>query len=43
MDNAFRLSDDIMPKHVASGILALIDRLQQPGTGCAMATSTLKT
>ena len=34
---------DILPKHIASGILALIDRLQQPGTGCAMATSPLKT
>jgi hypothetical protein len=33
MDNAFRLSDDIVPKHVASGILALIDRLQQPRDG----------
>src|ERR1700681_3384192 len=27
MDTAFRLSADIVPKHIASGILALIDRL----------------
>jgi Ser/Thr protein kinase RdoA (MazF antagonist) len=27
----FRLSGDIVPKHIASGALALIDRLQQPG------------
>jgi len=33
MDTAFRLSGDIVPKHIASGILALIDRLQQPGDG----------
>lgn len=33
MDTAFRLSGDIVPKHVASGTLALIDRLQQPGDG----------
>jgi len=33
MDTAFRLSDDIVPKQVASGVLALIDRLQQPGDG----------
>ena len=33
MDTAFRLSGDIVPKHIASGIRALIDRLQQPGDG----------
>ena len=33
IDTAFRLSGDIVPKHIASGILALIDRLQQPGDG----------
>jgi Ser/Thr protein kinase RdoA (MazF antagonist) len=33
MDSAFRLSGDVVPKHIASGILALIDRLQQPGDG----------
>ena len=33
MDTAFRLSGDMVPKHIASGILALIDRLQQPGDG----------
>jgi Ser/Thr protein kinase RdoA (MazF antagonist) len=33
MDSAFSLSGDIVPKHVASGILALIDRLRQPGDG----------
>ena len=33
MDTAFRLSGDIVPKHIASGILALIDRLQHPGDG----------
>jgi Ser/Thr protein kinase RdoA (MazF antagonist) len=33
MDTAFRLSGDIVPKHVASGILALIDCLQHPGDG----------
>jgi Ser/Thr protein kinase RdoA (MazF antagonist) len=33
MDTAFRLSDDIAPRHIASGVLALIDRLQQPGDG----------
>jgi Ser/Thr protein kinase RdoA (MazF antagonist) len=33
MDAEFRLSGDIVPKHIASGILALIDRLQQPGDG----------
>src|SRR3984885_13188409 len=33
MDTAFRLSGDIVPKPIASGILALIDRLQQPGDG----------
>ena len=33
MDTAFRLSGDIVPKHTASGILALIDRLQKPGDG----------
>jgi hypothetical protein len=38
IDTAFGLSSDIVPKHIASGILALIDRLQQP-----MATSTLET
>ena len=38
MDTAFRLSGDILPKHIASGILARIDRR----TCCAMATSTLK-
>jgi hypothetical protein len=38
IDTAFGLSGDIVPKHIASGILALIDRLQQP-----MATSTLET
>ena len=29
----FSLSGDIVPKHIASGILELIDRLQQPGDG----------
>jgi Ser/Thr protein kinase RdoA (MazF antagonist) len=33
MDASFRLTGDIVPKHIASGILALIDRLQQPGDG----------
>ena len=33
MDTAFTRSGDIVPKHIASGILALIDRLQQPGDG----------
>ena len=33
MDTAFRFSGDIVPKHIASGILSLIDRLQQPGDG----------
>jgi Ser/Thr protein kinase RdoA (MazF antagonist) len=33
MDTAFRLSGDIVPKHIASGIRALIDRLQHPGDG----------
>jgi tRNA A-37 threonylcarbamoyl transferase component Bud32 len=33
MDVSVRLSGDIVPKHTASGILALIDRLQQPGDG----------
>jgi Ser/Thr protein kinase RdoA (MazF antagonist) len=33
MDTAFRLSGDIVPKHIVSGIRALIDRLQQPGDG----------
>jgi Ser/Thr protein kinase RdoA (MazF antagonist) len=33
MHTAFRLSGDNVPKHIASGILALIDRLQQPGDG----------
>jgi Ser/Thr protein kinase RdoA (MazF antagonist) len=31
MDGAFRLSGDIVPKHIVSGILALIDRLQHHG------------
>lgn len=31
MDTAFKLSGEIVPKHIASGILSLIDRLQQPG------------
>ena len=31
MAAAFRRSGDMVPRHVASGILALIDRLQQPG------------
>ncbi|MHC2337183.1 phosphotransferase [Bradyrhizobium sp. USDA 4454] len=33
MESAFRHSGDIVPRHIASGILALIDRLQQPGDG----------
>jgi aminoglycoside phosphotransferase (APT) family kinase protein len=36
MDTAFRLSGEYgasVPKHIASGILALIDRLQHPGDG----------
>jgi hypothetical protein len=33
MDSALRHYGDIVPKHVASGILALIDRLQHPGDG----------
>ena len=33
MVSAFRLSGDSVPEHVASGVLALIDRLQQPGDG----------
>ena len=33
MAAAFRLEGDIVPEHVASGILALIDRQQQPGDG----------
>jgi Ser/Thr protein kinase RdoA (MazF antagonist) len=33
MDAAFRHSGDIVPRHIASGILALIDRLQQPEDG----------
>ncbi|MGY8705800.1 phosphotransferase [Bradyrhizobium sp. 18BD] len=33
MDTSFRRAGDIVPNHVASGILALIDRLQQPGDG----------
>jgi len=33
MAAAVRLSDDIVPKPIASGILVLIDRLQQPGDG----------
>jgi hypothetical protein len=32
-DTAFRLSGVVVPKHIASGILALIDRLQQRGDG----------
>ena len=33
MDTEFGLSGDIVPRHIASSILALIDRLQQPGDG----------
>jgi Ser/Thr protein kinase RdoA (MazF antagonist) len=33
MDAAFTLSGDIAPKHIASGVLALIDRLHEPGDG----------
>ena len=33
MNDAFRLSDDIVPRRIASGVLARIDRLQQPGDG----------
>lgn len=33
MAASFRLAGDIVPAHIASGILALIDRLQQPGDG----------
>ena len=33
MNDAFRLSDDIVPGRMASGVLARIDRLQQPGDG----------
>ena len=33
MDTAFRLSGDIVPKHIDAGIRALIDRLQHPGDG----------
>jgi Ser/Thr protein kinase RdoA (MazF antagonist) len=33
MDTAFRLWGDIVPKQIASGVLALIDRLQHPGDG----------
>jgi hypothetical protein len=43
MDDAFRRSGASVPKPIVSGTLALIDRLQQPGTDCAMATSTLTT
>ncbi len=31
MESAFRESGDIVPKHIVSGLFALIDRLQQPG------------
>ncbi|PDT74684.1 phosphotransferase [Bradyrhizobium sp. C9] len=31
MDTALRHSGNIVPRHIASGILELIDRLQQPG------------
>lgn len=31
MDHAFRHAGDIVPEHIVSGTLALIDRLQQPG------------
>ena len=33
MAAALRLSGEIAPKPIASGVLALIDRLQQPGDG----------
>ena len=33
MEAAFRRSGDMVPRHIASGILALLDRLQQPGDG----------
>jgi Ser/Thr protein kinase RdoA (MazF antagonist) len=33
MDTSFRLSGDIVPKHIAAGILGLIDRLRQPVDG----------
>jgi Ser/Thr protein kinase RdoA (MazF antagonist) len=33
METAFRRSDDIVPRHIASGILVRIDRLGQPGEG----------
>ena len=39
MDSSLRLSGAAVPKHIATGILALIERLR-PGTGCAMPTST---
>jgi hypothetical protein len=36
---ALQLSGGIVPKHIATGVLTLIERLR-PGTGCAMPTST---
>jgi len=39
MDGSLRLSEGIVPEHIATGILALIERLR-PGTGCAIATFT---
>lgn len=33
MEASFRLTGDMVPGHIASGVLALIDRLQQPGDG----------
>jgi Ser/Thr protein kinase RdoA (MazF antagonist) len=33
METGFRLEGDLVPKHIASGALALIDRLRQPGDG----------
>ncbi|MBR0932901.1 phosphotransferase [Bradyrhizobium jicamae] len=33
MESAFRLTSDIVPKHIASGTLALVDRLQHPEDG----------
>jgi hypothetical protein len=39
MDGSLRLSGGTLPKHIATGILALIERLP-PGDGCAMPTFT---
>ena len=39
MEAASRTHRDILPEHIATGVLSLIDRLP-PGDGCAMPTST---